>query len=237
MLRAAVLHPVLRGIRRFSTASHPEALGACYVASWQLPRPDLHRSADDDFSGHTMRWLGVDFQSDGREKHKHLLLKGILEVHEVLAFKCNNSHPCLLCVCQLLSLSFRIIRLAIETEQFDENLGPSGNEFPVGPIICTRVAWLFLVWDTVVEKQIINGLFSKTEALMPIACYDHRTVICRAGALRQDARCNQEFEPGTVLFRERLKRRYMMHQLGDLDGDLECLGLVVYKARLLRHRS
>jgi hypothetical protein len=55
MLRAAVLHPVLRGIRRFSTSSHPEALGACYVASWQLPRPDLHRSADDDFSGHTMR--------------------------------------------------------------------------------------------------------------------------------------------------------------------------------------
>jgi hypothetical protein len=58
MLRAAVLHPFLRGIRRFSTSSHPEALGACYVASWQLPRPDLHRSADDDFSGHTMPWLG-----------------------------------------------------------------------------------------------------------------------------------------------------------------------------------
>jgi hypothetical protein len=58
MLRAAVLHPVLRGIRRFSTSSHPEALGACYVASWQLPRPDLHRSADDDFSGHTMRLFG-----------------------------------------------------------------------------------------------------------------------------------------------------------------------------------
>jgi hypothetical protein len=58
MLRAAMLHPVLRRIRRFSTSSHPEALGACYVASWQLPRPDLHRSADDDFSGHTMRGLG-----------------------------------------------------------------------------------------------------------------------------------------------------------------------------------
>jgi hypothetical protein len=58
MLRAAVLHPFLRGIRRFSTSSHPEALGACYVASWQLPRPDLHRSANDDFSGHTMPSLG-----------------------------------------------------------------------------------------------------------------------------------------------------------------------------------
>jgi hypothetical protein len=57
MLRAAVLHPFLRGIRRFSTSSHPEALGACYVASWQLPRPDLHRSADDDLSGHTMPLL------------------------------------------------------------------------------------------------------------------------------------------------------------------------------------
>jgi hypothetical protein len=53
MLRAAVLHPFLRGIRRVSTSSHPEALGACDVASWPLPRPDLHRLADDDFSGHT----------------------------------------------------------------------------------------------------------------------------------------------------------------------------------------
>jgi hypothetical protein len=35
MLRAAVLHPVLQGIRRFSTSSHPDALGACDVASWQ----------------------------------------------------------------------------------------------------------------------------------------------------------------------------------------------------------
>src|SRR5262245_43593965 len=58
MLRSAVLHPFLRGIRRFSTSSHPEALGACDVASWQLPRPDLHRLADDGFSGHTMPWLG-----------------------------------------------------------------------------------------------------------------------------------------------------------------------------------
>jgi hypothetical protein len=58
MLRAAVLHPFLGGIRRFSTSSHPEALGACYVDSWQLPRPDLHRLADDDFSGHTTPWLG-----------------------------------------------------------------------------------------------------------------------------------------------------------------------------------
>jgi len=51
MLRAAVLHPFLRGIRRFSTSGHPEALDACYVASWQLPRPDSHRQANDDFQG------------------------------------------------------------------------------------------------------------------------------------------------------------------------------------------
>jgi hypothetical protein len=56
-LRAAVLRPFLRGIRRFSTSGHPEALGACYVASWQLPRPDLHRLANDDLSGHTMHLL------------------------------------------------------------------------------------------------------------------------------------------------------------------------------------
>jgi hypothetical protein len=35
MRRAAVLHPCLRGIRRFSPSSHPEALGACNGASWQ----------------------------------------------------------------------------------------------------------------------------------------------------------------------------------------------------------
>jgi len=28
-------------------------LDACYVASWQLPRPDFHRLADDSFAGHT----------------------------------------------------------------------------------------------------------------------------------------------------------------------------------------
>jgi len=49
MLRAAALHSVLRTIPGFpgltartgSTSRHPEALGACYVASWQLPRPTL----------------------------------------------------------------------------------------------------------------------------------------------------------------------------------------------------
>jgi hypothetical protein len=51
MLRAAVLHPFRRGRRRFSTSGHPEALGACYVASWQLPRPDSHGQANDDFQG------------------------------------------------------------------------------------------------------------------------------------------------------------------------------------------
>ena len=53
MLRAAALLPFLRGIQRFGTASRPAAPVACYVASCQLPRPDLHWLADDDFSGHT----------------------------------------------------------------------------------------------------------------------------------------------------------------------------------------
>jgi hypothetical protein len=35
MRRAPVLHPVLRGLRRFSPARHLEARGACDVASWQ----------------------------------------------------------------------------------------------------------------------------------------------------------------------------------------------------------
>jgi len=54
MLRAAALHSLLRRILRFSTSSRPEALGACYVASWQLPRPDSHRLANDDFQGTPM---------------------------------------------------------------------------------------------------------------------------------------------------------------------------------------
>ena len=35
VLRAAVLHSLLGRILRFSTSGHPEALGACYVASWR----------------------------------------------------------------------------------------------------------------------------------------------------------------------------------------------------------
>ncbi len=49
MLWAVVSLPFRRGIQRFSTTGHPVALDACYVASCQLPRLDLHRLADDDF--------------------------------------------------------------------------------------------------------------------------------------------------------------------------------------------
>jgi hypothetical protein len=52
MLRAVALLPFLREIHRFSTTGHPVALDACYVASWQLPRPDLRRLADDSFRAH-----------------------------------------------------------------------------------------------------------------------------------------------------------------------------------------
>ena len=59
VLRAAVLLLFLRGLHRFSTSGCPDALDACYVAPWRLPRPDLHRLADDDFSGHTIDWLAI----------------------------------------------------------------------------------------------------------------------------------------------------------------------------------
>ena len=36
----------------------PRALGACDVALWRLPRPDLHRLADGDLSRHTRPMLG-----------------------------------------------------------------------------------------------------------------------------------------------------------------------------------
>jgi hypothetical protein len=58
MLRAAISLSFLRRLQRFSTIGHPKALVACYVAAWWLPRPDLHRQADDSLSGHTMRLLG-----------------------------------------------------------------------------------------------------------------------------------------------------------------------------------
>ena len=53
MLRAAVSLPFLRGLHRFSTSGYQDAsrLQRDYVASWQLPRPDLHQLADDDFQG------------------------------------------------------------------------------------------------------------------------------------------------------------------------------------------
>lgn len=57
MLRAAVLLSFLRRILRFSTTGRPGALGASYVASWQLPRLDSHQLADDSLSGHTSELL------------------------------------------------------------------------------------------------------------------------------------------------------------------------------------
>jgi hypothetical protein len=56
LLRAAALPPFLRGIHRFSTSGHPDALDACYVASCQLPRPDFHRLGVDSFQGTPTRY-------------------------------------------------------------------------------------------------------------------------------------------------------------------------------------
>jgi hypothetical protein len=50
--------PFPSSLQCFSASGHPEALVACYVASWQLPRPDFHRLADDSLSGHTNELLG-----------------------------------------------------------------------------------------------------------------------------------------------------------------------------------
>jgi hypothetical protein len=63
MLRAAVLLSFLRRILRFpgltartgSTTGRPGALGACYVASWLLPRLHSHQRADDRFQGTSAR--------------------------------------------------------------------------------------------------------------------------------------------------------------------------------------
>jgi len=57
MLRAAGFRLLLGGIQRFSTIGHPKALVACYVAPWQLRRPDFHRLAVDSLSGHPKREL------------------------------------------------------------------------------------------------------------------------------------------------------------------------------------
>ena len=59
MLRAAALRPFPRGLQRFSTSGHPDALVACYLAACPLPGLDFHQQANDDFSGHTSRcWAG-----------------------------------------------------------------------------------------------------------------------------------------------------------------------------------
>ena len=38
--------PLSQRVTRFSTSGYPDALDACYVAPWRLPRPDFHRLAD-----------------------------------------------------------------------------------------------------------------------------------------------------------------------------------------------
>jgi hypothetical protein len=52
MVRTAVLNSFPRRLLRFGTPSRPGAPGAFYAALWQLPQPDFHRQADDDFKAH-----------------------------------------------------------------------------------------------------------------------------------------------------------------------------------------
>jgi hypothetical protein len=49
MLQAADLLSFLRRLHRFSTASHPAALHACYLAACSLLGSDSQRLADDSF--------------------------------------------------------------------------------------------------------------------------------------------------------------------------------------------
>ncbi len=69
MLRAAVLLLFLRGLHRFSTSGYPDAPDACYVAPWRLPRPDLHRLADDNFTGHTIDLVTLLLSSARPQNH------------------------------------------------------------------------------------------------------------------------------------------------------------------------
>ena len=61
MLRAVDLLSFLRRVHRFSTASHPTALDACYLAACPLPGSDFHRLADDSFQD-TQRGVGQPHQ-------------------------------------------------------------------------------------------------------------------------------------------------------------------------------
>jgi hypothetical protein len=48
-----------------SATRGPGAQGACFVASWQLPRLDLHKLADGGLSGHSIgRWAAVRLRPD-----------------------------------------------------------------------------------------------------------------------------------------------------------------------------
>lgn len=51
--------PFLTRILRFSTSGRPEALVACYVAAWPLPRLDSHQLAVDSFRTHHAELAGL----------------------------------------------------------------------------------------------------------------------------------------------------------------------------------
>ena len=82
MLQAAALLPFLRELQRFDIASHPATSVACYVASCQLPRPDLHRLADDVF------------QDTPRCVRQHLARSRLPCFFASLCLNCREEHRC-----------------------------------------------------------------------------------------------------------------------------------------------
>ena len=51
-----------------------DALDACYVALWQLLRPDSHRLADDSLAAHTNRFLAHAIETMGIAPATQLVL-------------------------------------------------------------------------------------------------------------------------------------------------------------------
>jgi len=90
MLRAAVLLSLLRRLQRFSTSGHPEALVACYAASWQLPRLDFRQLADDSFQDTPCACYTAAFS------------KVISSIQSYLLPTCNSSAF----TCTILSIAF-----------------------------------------------------------------------------------------------------------------------------------
>jgi len=85
------LHFFLRRILRFNTSGFPQALAVCYVAYWHLPRPDLHRLADDSFAGHTNPLLDAPWQPLATDKPTCSLKLPLASLSPRVTFRCFSA--------------------------------------------------------------------------------------------------------------------------------------------------